>query len=318
MNPIRIGIFGSGYIAQKAYLPLLTSWPNLHIKGVFSRSVSSLEQTKERWPQIPTFTSMEALGDQNITAAFVLTPAESHFEICKWLLKKDIHVYVEKPATTSSKVTLELAKLADEQRRIFMVGFNRRYAPLVEKAKPLIASSDIRMCVIEKHRPTVQPRGFEETYTEDLIHQIDLLRYFCGELLPIQTSVHTSKGEFISAVSCLRTESGGHAILIASRESGRWLENVSIHGANTSIRLKMFQELRVTREDGERISGNGEGGSWSSHLVERGFHAEIQHFLDCIHKDQVPLTNGFEAAKSEELLETLVELGKKRDSVDDR
>lgn len=311
MNPIRIGIFGSGYIAQKAYLPLLTSWPNLHIKGVFSRSASSLEQAKERWPEIPTFTNMEALGDQDIAAAFVLTPAESHFDICKWLLKKKIHVFVEKPATTSSKYTLELAMLADEQKRIFMVGLNRRYAPLVKKAKTLINGSDIRMCVIEKHRPMVQQRGFEETYSEDLIHQIDLLRYFCGELQPVQTSVHSSKGEFLSAVSYLRTESGGHAILLASRESGRWLESVNIHGANTSIGLKMFQELRVTREDGESISGNNKGGGWNSHLVERGFHAEIQHFLDCIHKNQIPLTNGFEAAKSQELLEALVDLGRK-------
>ncbi len=311
MNPIRIGIFGSGYIAQKAYLPLLTSWPNLHIKGVFSRSASSLKQTKEHWLEIPTFTNLEALGDQGIAAVFVLTPAESHFEICQWLLKKDIHVFVEKPATTSSKATLELAKLADEQRRIFMVGFNRRYAPLVQKAKPLISGADIRICVIEKHRPMVQPRGYEETYSEDLIHQIDLLRYFCGELLPVQTSVHTSKGEFLSAVSCLRTESGGHAILIASRESGTWLEKVSIHGANTSVGLKMFQELRVTREDGESISGSDQGGAWNSHLVERGFHAEIQHFLDCIHKDQVPVTNGFEAAKSQELMEALVDIGMK-------
>ena len=317
MNPLRIGIFGSGYIAQKAYLPLLTSWPNLHIKGVYSRSTSSLKKTKERWPEVPAFTSQETLGDQGITAAFVLTPAEAHFEICKWLLRKSIHVFVEKPPTTSSTDTLELAKLADEQRRIFMVGFNRRYAPLVEKAKQLINGSDIRMCVIEKHRPMVQPRGYEETYSEDLIHQIDLLRYFCGELQPVHTSVHTSNDEFLSAVSCLRTESGGHAILLASRESGRWLECVNIHGANTSIGLKMFQELRVTREEGEWISRNSQGGSWSSHLVERGFHAEIQHFLDCIHKDQVPLTSGFEAAKSQELLEALVELGRKRDFVDE-
>ncbi len=318
MNPLRIGIFGSGYIAQKAYLPLLTSWPNLHIKGVFSRSASSLKQTREHWPETPTFTNMEALGDQGINAAFVLTPAESHFEICQWLLKKDIHVFVEKPATTSSEDTLELAKLADEQRQIFMVGLNRRYAPLVERAKELINGSDIRMFVIEKHRPMVQPRGYEETYSEDLIHQIDLLRYFCGELQPIQTSVHASRDKFLSAVSCLRTESGGHAILLASRESGRWLESINIHGANTSIELRMFQELRVTREDDERIFGNSQGGSWNSHLVERGFYAEIQHFMDCIHKDQVPLTNGFEAAKSQELLEALVELGRKRDSVDEQ
>jgi virulence factor len=310
MNPIHIGIFGSGYIAQRAYLPLLTSWPNLHIKGVYSRTTSSLKRTSERWPEIQTFTSQEALGDEGITAAFVLTPAESHFEICKWLLKKCIHVFVEKPPTTSSKDTLQLAKLADEQRRIFMVGFNRRYAPLVEKAKALINGSDIRMCVIEKHRPMVQPRGYEETYSEDLIHQIDLLRYFCGELQPVHTSVHTWKDEFLSAVNCLRTESGGLAILLASRESGRWLENLSIHGANTSIGLKMFQELRITRENVERISENGKGGSWRSHLADRGFQAEIQHFLDCIYQNQTPMTNGSDAAKSQELLEALVELGR--------
>jgi virulence factor len=311
MSSIHIGIFGSGNIAQKAYLPLLTSWPNLHIKGVYSRTTSSLKRTSDRWPEIQTFTSQEALCDEGITAAFVLTPAESHFEICKLLLKKSIHVFVEKPPTISSKYTLQLAELADEQKRIFMVGFNRRYAPLVGKAKALINSSDIRMFVIEKHRPMVHPRGHEETYFEDLIHQIDLLRYFCGELQPVYTTVHSRKDVFLSAVSCLRTESGGLALLLASRETGRWQESLSIHGANINIRLKMFEKLWITQEDVESVYENGKGGSWRSHLVERGFLAELKHFLDCIENNQTPMTNGFDATKSQMLLETLVELGRK-------
>jgi predicted dehydrogenase len=92
----------------------------------------------------------------------------------------NVHTFVEETTTTSSNDTIKLAMLADEQRWVFMVRYNRRYAPLVEKVKALISAPYIRTCVIEKCWSLVHPSGYDETFFDDWNHQIDLLRNLCG------------------------------------------------------------------------------------------------------------------------------------------
>jgi len=92
----------------------------------------------------------------------------------------NVHTFVEETTTTSSNDTIKLAMLADEQRWVFMVRYNRRYAPLVEKVKALISAPYIRTCVIEKCGSLVHPSGYDETFFDDWNHQIDLLRNLCG------------------------------------------------------------------------------------------------------------------------------------------
>jgi virulence factor len=305
---MRIGIFGSGYIAQRAYLPLLTTWPEIEVVGVFSRTAATLEQVSIRWSTLPTFTDNEQLLTRGITAAFVLTPVGSHFDLCHWLLSNGVHVFVEKPPTASSQNTLSLARLAEHKNRMFMVGFNRRFAPLVNQARSQMDASQIRLCIIEKHRPGIQKRGYEETYQEDLIHQVDLLRHFCGELTPIQTVIHQNQKVFISGASLLRTESGALAVILSSRDSGRWQERITIYGADISLELHLFYQLRILQKEKTSLFESRADGSWKDHLDDRGFKGQIHHFFQCIQNMEQPLTNGFDASKSQLLQEKLVEI----------
>jgi predicted dehydrogenase len=49
-------------------------------------------------------------------------------------------------------------------------------------------------------------------------------------------------------------------------------------------------------------------GRWVPELTERGFHDEIQHFFDCVRTRKQPMTDGYEAARTQELEEALVAL----------
>lgn len=74
------------------------------------------------WPGINTTTNWNEFIDSGIQAAFVLTPVKSHFELCDRLLDEGIHVFVEKPPTTSAKKTLQIAQKAQKKNLVFMVG----------------------------------------------------------------------------------------------------------------------------------------------------------------------------------------------------
>jgi virulence factor len=303
MKPLSIGIIGCGYIAKRIYFSLLESITDIEIVRVLSHTEAKWGEVRSHWPDLSLTTSWDEFISSGIKAAFVLTPGPSHFELCDRLLDAGIHIFVEKPPTTTGSQTRLLAQKALDRRLAYMVGFNRRFSPPVIHALEVLPGRKIRLCLVEKHRPSRQLRGLEETYQEDLIHQIDLLRLFCGDLTPIQTSAIEEGGALLSSISTLRTGSNGLGVMLHSRESGSWQERVTIIADEITLRAEMFQHL-------EQIDNGGRTLIWSSiqgsEAADRGFLAEVNHFFDCIRTGAQPATNGFEAAKTQDLQQQLV------------
>lgn len=304
---LKIGILGGWDIARKAYYPLLPSWPGVDVVGAFSRTYETVDPVADRW-RIPfRTTDLDALIEQGIDAAFILTSTDSHYDLAKILLNAGVDVYVEKPATESSQETQELADLAAEQDRIFMVAFNRRYAPLYVKAKEIFGERTIRQCIIQKHRSGLKDRDLAQTYLDDTVHQIDLLRYFCGEVTPQATYYQMEDDRLRNAVSVSTLESGGTGTILTSREAGMWTERVALHGEDLSVEVSAFRELRVRYPDYEEVYGADRAGRWMPQLEERGFVGEIEHFFDCVRSRHAPLSDGYDSVKTQVLLEALVE-----------
>ncbi|MGD8889150.1 MAG: Gfo/Idh/MocA family oxidoreductase, partial [Desulfobacterales bacterium] len=70
-----------------------------------------------------------------VTAVDVVTPASSHFSICKELLEKGKDVFVEKPVAETAAEADELARLASQRDAIFQVGHIFRYDPAADFIK---------------------------------------------------------------------------------------------------------------------------------------------------------------------------------------
>lgn len=306
LNNFRIGILGGWDIARKAYFPILPSWPRVEVVGVFSRTEKTVNEVANRWHIDYRTTSIDELIAKGIDAAFVLTSTDSHYFLVEKLLKAGIDVFVEKPATQSSEQTRQLASLAAQTKRILMVAFNRRYAPLYVKAKEIWGNRPIHKCIIQKHRSGTKERDLEQTYLDDTIHQIDLLRFFCGEVEPLSTYYQMMDNRFYSSASVTSLKSGGIGLVLTSREAGMWTEQVSLHGGNISLEVSAFRELRVRYPDHEEVYGADRAGRWMPQLEERGFVGEIRHFFECIVSRESPFTDGEDSVKTQELLEKLV------------
>ena len=190
----RIGIWGCGSIARKAYFPLLASWDNVEIAGVYSRTQNSVDGVCKKWHIPFGTTDADQLIDQDIQAAFVITATPGHFDIAQKLLSQGIDVFVEKPATQSSAQTQILTDLARQNKRIFMVGFNRRYAPLYRLAKERFAGRHIGFCTVEKHRTSAYHTSLFNNHLDDTIHQIDLLCFYSPNPKALYTSYEIKEG----------------------------------------------------------------------------------------------------------------------------
>jgi virulence factor len=172
---MRVAVIGLGGIARKAYLPLLATWDGIEIT-LCSRTAAHVERLQDRHHLHGGTTNLADLLACKPQAAFVLTPDESHREIVNSLLQAGVDVFVEKPATVHSAETRELAELADARGHILMIGFNRRYAPLHQKARQLWGTRPIELCTVEKYRQGAANASLFAHYVNDTIHIIDMLR----------------------------------------------------------------------------------------------------------------------------------------------
>ena len=303
---MRIAILGGGSIARKAYLPLLLTWPSTQVVGLLSRTQKTVDEVMSAWPLAFGTTDFEALLERRPEAAFVLTATPSHFELARRLLEAGVDVYLEKPATPSSQETRLLADLAKERQLVLMVGFNRRYALLYRQARERFASHRIQLCVVEKHRPTAFHTNLYDNYLDDTIHQIDLLRFFCGEVTPVHTSFEARDGKLVGALSVVPLPGGGKAIVLTSLMAGAWQERLSLHGDGLTVEVNAFRELRVKYPDREEVYGQDRPARWIPESRERGFAGAIEHFFECVRQRRTPQTDGYDAARTQELLEAMV------------
>lgn len=305
---MKIAIIGTGKIAQKAYYPLLLTWPGLDIAIVYSRTQVSNDVAQKTWGFRKTTTNIQEVLDHKPDAAFVISSNESHFDFCKLLLENGVDVYAEKPLTIFSREARTLSEIAEQQGRILMVGFNRRYALLYMQAKEIFGKRKIQTAIIQKHRSFMTYSTMFEQYVDDNIHQIDLMRFFCGDLKARSTAMQRVDGKIAGATSVMDIQDGGVAVLSISNAAGSWLEHVALHGEGLSVYVDAFQRLTVIEDDHHTVYGTDRAGKWIRDLLERGFEGEIQHFFDCVESRQTPLTSALEAAKTQELVEELVGL----------
>jgi len=300
-----VAIVGLGDIARKAYLPLLATWEGIELL-LCSRTPATVERLLAQYRLAHGAADLGELLSWKPQAAFVLTPSPTHRDITIRLLEEGVDVFVEKPAAMISSETQQLARLADVQARVLMVGFNRRYAPLHRRARELWGERAIGTCVLQKHRASAAHPDLFSNYISDTIHIIDLLRFFCGEGKAVGTFRQVRQGKLIGAISMAALPGGGYGMVVTSLQAGRWSEEYTLHGDGASMHVDAFSRLRLVTETEERVWEDDYASSWKPTLEARGFTGQIAHFFECVRTRKQPLTSGREAFATQRLLEDMV------------
>lgn len=306
---IRVGVIGLGGIARKGFLPVLTAWEGLDLLFC-SRKPEVVESLKAQYRVRGGAASLDELLSWGPQAVFVLTPSPTHYEIVGKLLAAGVDVFVEKPATMHSSETRDLAELADRQGKILMVGFNRRYAPLHQQARQLWGDRPIGMAILHKHRSSAYHPDLYSNYIDDTVHIIDMLRFFCGDGEAVSTVQQIGHERLVGAASTVAYPGGGYGMVLTSLQAGCWNEQYEIHGGGASIYIDAFSRLSWVTEQEHRVWEETYASAWKTTLEGRGFVGEIAHFFECVQSRQLPHTSGWEALKTQLLLEAMIKCAK--------
>ncbi len=103
--------------------------------------------------KVRTYTVEDVLGDTNIDAVAIATPAETHSAITEKVLLAGKHVFVEKPVALDVGTAEKLKRLSKKQARVLMVGHVLQYHPAFIRLKELVAQGELgRLRNIYSHR----------------------------------------------------------------------------------------------------------------------------------------------------------------------
>ena len=132
-NSLRIGFVGAGNYASSMLLPHLVKQPGVELAHVATRrSLSAVNAQRKFRFQLASTDPETLFEDQSIDAVFIVTRHSAHADLTCRALEAGKAVFVEKPlALPSHELDRILATVDATGNDRLMVGFNRRFAPLL-------------------------------------------------------------------------------------------------------------------------------------------------------------------------------------------
>lgn len=134
MKKINIGIIGFGKIGKIRYAQL-KKFKNVKVVTVFDQKEKII---KKKYPKIFFSKTLNQFFSKKIDAVIVSTFTNSLSKYTKICLKKNIHVFCEKPPAVSFKELKKIKPILNKSKSILKYGFNHRYHASVIEAKNLI------------------------------------------------------------------------------------------------------------------------------------------------------------------------------------
>ena len=188
-NKMKIAIVGAGYIARK-YLETLTALEEYKVVGIYSKTYVTSKKLYKEFKIKNLYKSIEELiNDNEINAIFILVSYDQIFKITKKLLPLKIPLLIEKPTGTSFEEANTLANLSIKYKTKNMVALNRRFYSIFNKGLEVINKhGGIKNIVVEGHERfwkienAIPKRDIKKWIYINSIHNIDLLRFFGGEI----------------------------------------------------------------------------------------------------------------------------------------
>lgn len=294
---MKIGIIGLGDIARKAYLPVITTMN--HDLVFCSRTIEVVDEAVEKYRINEWCFDYKELLNFSIKAVFIHTATSSHYEIIKFFLNHNIHVFVDKPISSYLEESLELYELAKEKALVLMVGFNRRYCP---KVIELMNLGKPELLIIQKHRYN-HPDQIRRFIYDDFIHVVDTLLYLFQDQESVLDFNERVVDKKLQSISLILQGDGATAFGSMNRMSGSKEERIEFMCENMKQVVLDLDHGRVyTNNDNKELSYD----DWTPTLKRRGFVDLVAQFLEWVHHPEASRQALELSIRSHEVCEYLV------------
>ena len=314
MKKVNIALIGAGGMANGVHYPSLMECKDVNLVGLCDLIPSKLQTTAERFEIERTFTDYKQMLEKTSPdAVYVLMPPQHLFPIVIHCLSQQHHVFIEKPPGVTLHQTQEMARAAEKNGCKTMVGFNRRFIPLLQQVKSRVeANGPIIQCMSTFHKNTPNALYYDgviDVLTCDAIHAVDALRWIGGgEVKAVASDINSFYAERENSFNAIvKFTSGASGYLCTNWAVGARIHIFEMHAQEISAYINPDAGGRAvlhTPEGITEITPEAAAGSDATHRVY-GFYGESRHFVDAILQDRQPDTCFADAVKTMELVSAI-------------
>jgi predicted dehydrogenase len=321
---IGIGVVGCGYWGPNL-IRNFSKIPNCRVVGVCDFKQERLAHIKSLYPDVKTIMKYDDIvNDRSIDALCIATPIATHFTLAKAALRKNKHVFVEKPLAESLRKAGILTSLAQKQKRILMVGHTFLYHPAIEKIRRILQNKELgRIYYVSMERLNLGLFQKDLNVVWDLApHDISILKYITNKK-PIAISAFGMANVYkpIEDVAIVNIKLQG-GILVTMRLS--WLDPHKVRKVIIVGSKKMLVYDDISEQDKITIYDKGVSvpkyydsfddfkfsykyGDITKPLVDNAEPLEIEcrHFIDCIENNRVPKSDGAHGMRVIKIIESI-------------
>ncbi len=194
-SPLRIGVMGAGVIGRE-HVALVNASPNTRLVAIADVTEAGREFALQQ--RVPCHADYyEMLDNGGLDAVIVALPNALHLEAGLACIDRGLPTLMEKPIADTLGSGVALAEASERAGVPVLVGHHRRHSPDMVEARraiqagelgPLVALNGMWLC--RKHDDYFDQAWRREVgggpILINLIHEIDILRYLCGEIESVQ------------------------------------------------------------------------------------------------------------------------------------
>ena len=262
MKKINIGFIGAGAFISSTHLPTASQTDFISIAAIADFNEELLKKHSQKYTIGYTTTDYKKiLADKDIPLVVIGTRQDTHADLIVESLDAGKWVWCEKPMCENSEDAERI--LAAEKRNPgkLAIGFNRRFAPAVQKSLEIMREKMPRPWIINYR---LQSNGSYKSNKTDTFyhdrahivyegcHHLDLISYIMGEV-PERVFMSGTSDE--NDISILEYKDGSRFVFTCtSRAGGALLEKevMEVFSPGGAISIRDFTEMRVRAIEGER------------------------------------------------------------------
>ncbi|HEX3959304.1 MAG TPA: bi-domain-containing oxidoreductase [Trebonia sp.] len=284
-SEVRIGFVGAGNYASSMLLPHLARLGTASLAHVATTKSLSAENAQRKFGFTTASTdSDEVFNDESLDAIFIVTRHATHARLVCRALETGKAVFVEKPLALTREETDQIVEAVTKTGNAqLMVGFNRRFAPLLTAMRKdfggSATASNTRYLVnagpLAKDSWYLNEAAEGSRFTGEGGHFIDTLTWWAGSL---PEEVYALKGTDKGDVQATFRFSSGATGTIAYLTGGNARfpkETLDVTGGGRSARMDNFREAAVWTARGKSAT-KARGGQ------DKGQRWEMEQFVEAV------------------------------------
>ncbi len=329
---LQLALVGAGLIGQRHAEAMRMLGDDISIASVVDPSDVGRMYTKNMG--IDWYPSMkEMFAGSSPDGAILATPNQVHVENGLECIAERCPILLEKPIATSCEEAQKLVDASHAEDVPVLIGHHRRHNPLIQKARQLIQDGRLGRitsvhgtCWLLKPKDYFAPEWRRKEGAGPIlvnaIHDVDLMRYLCGDVETVQAissnSIRGFETEDTAAV-LMRFKSGALGTFnLSDTVASPWSWEITagenpayastpqscyvIGGTEGSLSIP---DMRLWRHEGE--------GHWKQPISATSFPeskidplvAQMRHFVNVIRGNEAPLVSGEEGLMSLAVVEAM-------------